>query len=247
MPITTRAPTFGGRLDAPTPHTTLLSPPWQHNSFLTTRETSVDSSTSNYCSQRLGEEGLSQKKTRFGTNVSLQEAALLLQEVASIASNELKEDEGSKLETQQIRKLPTMAELASSDVSDSPESRYVEDNNRFRTIRPSSSRSTSTPPGVLMAAPLGVSPMLPPFTLATHIVHTVSPTPRPASTSTSQPPIKPTLKVNLAHCNHRAAPLPPAPSLPVKKSKYVGTKTPRTVKGILKRKFSWKNYPDVSD
>lgn len=251
MPITTRAPL--GPFHAPIPQTTLLSPPWQHHSFLI-KETSVDTSSRN-CS-RLGEKGQSRTKMNFGTNASLQEAALLLQEVASIASNELKGVGDFKLETQEIRKLPGMVELTSSDVSDSSESRYyVEDsnNNRFRTIRPNSSQSLSTPPGVLMAAPLGVSPMLPPFTLTTHIVHTVSPTPRSVLPS-SQPPIilpltKPTLQATpvLAHCNHEV-PMPPTSSaIPAKKSKYVGASTPQKVKGMLKKKFSWKNYPDVSD
>lgn len=181
-------------------------------------------------------------------NVSLQEAALLLQEVAKIASNELKYDGDRRPKTEILSKPPELVELSSNDVSDSSESLYPEDR-RFRTIRSSSSNANPVPTAVVTAGLLVPSPMQPPFSLATPTVHTVSPTPRAILSSSSQPPILPIKPVSqtttiLHHCKHVAPST--AEAVPTMKSKYVGTSTPNKVKGLLKRKFSWKNYPDVS-
>eukprot|EP00545_Synedropsis_sp_CCMP1620_P003301 CAMPEP_0119012262 /NCGR_PEP_ID=MMETSP1176-20130426/6181_1 /TAXON_ID=265551 /ORGANISM="Synedropsis recta cf, Strain CCMP1620" /LENGTH=261 /DNA_ID=CAMNT_0006965183 /DNA_START=96 /DNA_END=881 /DNA_ORIENTATION=+ len=182
-------------------------------------------------------------------NANLQEAALLLQEVAKIAHSEVKHDDMviPRLHTI-INKPSEFAEVSCTDVSDSSESRYAEDR-RFRTIFKSYSHSTSASP-VIVPGPLGACPMLPPFTLANHIVHTVSPTPRTVILPPFlQPPIMPVIQPTsqpytmLQHCKH-IAPSPMALP-PSNKSKYVGTSTAHKVKGILKRKFSWKNYPDL--
>lgn len=170
---------------------------------------------------------------------TLKEAALLLQVVATIASNEV--DKDTKKESQ------NMSTNDCVDYSMSTENllKLSPLNHRVRTVSISSPASS-------VSRPLMLPPPLPhsiqQVLLAESTVPPLRPvSPPPQGNSARLPALCTVGQLSLRHCKHTAPePAQNQESSPKRKSKYVGTHTPHKVRGVLKRKFSWKNYPEVS-
>lgn len=169
---------------------------------------------------------------------TLKEAALLLQVVATIASNEV--DKDTKKESQ------NMSTNDCVDYSMSTENllKLSPLNHRVRTVSISSPASS-------VSRPLMLPPPLPhsiqQVLLAESTVPPLRPvSPPPQGNSALLPALCTVGQLPLRHCKHTAPePAQSQESSPKRKSKYVGTHTPHKVRGVLKRKFSWKNYPEL--
>lgn len=200
---------------------------------------------------------------------TVKQAALLLQQVAQIASEEVSQDGGllgpTRVEVTGFNREPieSLAFVKSSDFSShqhQPQGgshKFRE--GRFRTVSVSTPPLTSVPSSVAIPhlVSLGASPLPPPPMMMlsrahfeTHtrlpIVHPIS----PPQKALACPPSLPVLKKLDSVIRHVKHPTPSQegqnkPSL--EGSKFVGTTTPHKVKGTLRHKFSWKNYPELEE
>ena len=198
---------------------------------------------------------------RFTAEVSLEEAASLLQQVAHLASAEVSNDLDLVLDNDAIARSTrrclfsnSMSFSETSPEQDSPQLFPT----RMRTVSISSqSVDISSPlctPTVLGAVPAPLSP--PPLTLFSPsrtgtcigplrhpLVHAISPPPSAPKRPLRIPMIC-NLGPTLRHVKH-AVPTSEFDTPSSRKQKYVGTTTSHKVRGILRHKFSWKNYPEV--
>jgi hypothetical protein len=203
-------------------------------------------------------------------DATVNEAALLLQQVAQLASKELSQQGGGRRQRVEIiSPRESFESWSTSDESDSspPESptpvspsfspldspsespNYRQ--GRFRAVSVSSLSTASPGLGALLVDGLGAAPLPPPpLTLQSRMMWLQSSSPASSLPlmALARPPIFPELSklcpIGLRHVKHVA---PKPTSKLSRKSKYVGMHTPRKqVKGILQRKFTWKNYPEVS-
>lgn len=194
---------------------------------------------------------------RFTADVSLEEAASLLQQVAHLASAEVSHDlDYETIEKSTRRSLfsNSVSSLETSPEQDSPQLCPT----RTRTVSISSQSVDASSPlctsKLLGAAPAPLSP--PPLTLFSPsrtvtsvgplrhpLLHAISP-PQTASKRPLRLPTISNLGPTLRHVQHAVSSSElDAPSS--RKQKYVGTTTPHKVRGILRHKFSWKKYPEV--
>lgn len=194
------------------------------------------------------------RTVRFNMDASVNEAALLLQEVAQLASKELSQQGEKRKRVEIVSPRESSESWSSSDESDSSQSVSPSDSPDYRQGR---IRTVSVSSPVLVALRvegLGMSPLPPPpwtlqsrrVWLQSHKVRLV--TPPPKALAPPSPPRFPVLDrpgPTLRHVIHTA------PELEINSStkpKYVGMHTPRKqVLGVLQRKFTWKNYPELED
>ena len=190
---------------------------------------------------------------RFTTDVSVEEAASLLQKVAHLASAELRHDVDHSaidgLTTRQIDSTP----FSSPETYPNKDSSALCER-RLRTVS-ISSQSVSSPictPRVLSVVPSPLSP--PPMTLYSPTVPCITPLRHPVLRAITRLPTAPkhalrfpsvcNLGPALRHVQHSASSSEIDMELQ-RRPKYVGSTTPHKLKGILRHKFSWKKHPEV--
>jgi hypothetical protein len=194
---------------------------------------------------------------------TVQQAALLLQQVAQIASEEVSQEGGQPPPTRvEITGYhPESTESFSSFKSDTflytLQDSHKSHEPRLRTV------SVSSPPLLSVSSSaiiphltnLGVSPLPPPPMMVKSrahfekrtmraIVHPISP-PHKALACPPSLPILRKLDSEIRHFKHPTTSLQRESTPSREGSKFVGTTTPHKVKGTLRHKFSWKNYPEV--
>lgn len=204
---------------------------------------------------------------------TVQQAALLLQQVAQIASEEVSQDSGQR--------TPTLLEVGVYHQEPSESSAFVKScavpyEHHQDSHKPGERRiravSVSTPPLSSVSsstiiphlATLGASPLPPPprmvLSRARFETHTLLPIVHPISPPHKAlpcPPSLPVLRQLDSVIRHVKYPTPSSEGSPEVSSeggeskptiyvgKFVGTSTPHKVKGTLRHKFSWKYYPEV--
>ena len=188
---------------------------------------------------------------RFTTDVSVEEAASLLQEIAHLASAEVGHVV-DLLSADGLARRQMLSNCISTSETYPQKDSPALCERRLRTVSISSQSAQSplcTPP-VLGVVPSPLSP--PPLTLFSPsrmatcnvpLLFAIQPT-RTAPRHALRLPSLCNLSSALHHVHHSA----PPSELQIEPSRrltYVGTTTPEKLKGILRHKFSWKKHPEV--
>ena len=191
------------------------------------------------------------RAVRFNMDASVNEAALLLQEVAQLASKELSQQGEKRKRVEIVSPRESSESWSSSDESDSPQSVSPSDSPDYRQGRIRTDSVSSPVLVALRVEGLGMSPLPPPpwtlqsrrVWLQSRKVRLVTPPPK----ALAPPPRFPVLDRPAPTLRHVIHTVPELEINSSTKPKYVGMHTPRKqVLGILQRKFTWKNYPEVS-
>lgn len=196
---------------------------------------------------------------RFSAEVSLEEAASLLQQVAHLASAEVSHDLDNDNDTieRSTRRCLFSNSFSFPETSPEQDSPHL-CSARMRTVSISSHSVDISSPlctsTLLAAVPAPLSP--PPLTLfsPSRTATCIGPLRHPLLRAISPPPTAPkrplrhpkicNLGPTLRHVHHAVSSSELVTPL-TKKQKYVGTTTPHIVRGILRHKFSWKKFPEV--
>jgi hypothetical protein len=156
-------------------------------------------------------------------DTSITEVAFLLQQLVETASVELNPNDHF-IKTKRPDCAALIKDMSDGSSCEDSFNSIAVTTDSFRSISFSSQASPLLPPLKLPSRPISVSPTL--HAAESH-VRVIGP------------------QLMLAHWNHADANNESVHTSKPNMSKYVGTKSPHKVRGILKRKFSWKNYPEV--